>query len=161
MRGSAEMRKWAVAVFLAAVFLDQGSKVFISFYLEPSQIISVVPGLLNIVHIKNPGAAFGLLKAAGAAATVLLSLISVLAIIVLTVLLRKAETLSMAVSLSLIAAGATGNLIDRVLYGAVVDFLDFHVGGYHWPAFNVADSAITAGVGIVVFLSFREQSRRK
>ncbi len=139
---------------LSVTLLDQITKAAVSLLLEPDSVVSVVPGLLNVVHYKNPGAAFGILGDSGRAGAVILSAISLLAVVVLSVLVLQSRDLWSAISLSLITGGAVGNLIDRVRTGAVVDFVDLHIGRYHWPAFNVADTAITAGVGMALFIFY-------
>ena len=102
----------------------------------------------NIVFTWNPGTSFSLFRALGESAPVLIILAtSAIIIWILYYLFRKADRYELT-SLSLSAGGAIGNLIDRVRFGAVIDFLDFHIGGYHWPAFNIADICIVVGVGL-------------
>lgn len=113
--------------------------------------ISVIPGFFSITHIQNPGGAFGLL--AGQAPWVrkgVFLVMSTIAVLVVLYFHHKTPKTHpwLAAGLALIAGGAVGNLIDRFRFGKVVDFLDFYIGAAHWPAFNVADSAITTGVGI-------------
>jgi signal peptidase II len=115
--------------------------------------IRVIPGFFNLVHVRNRGIAFGLLSHLGAGwGTVLVSATTAAAIILLVLWLSRlrAGDGRTAFGLSLIIGGAVGNLIDRVRLGEVVDFLDFYVGSFHWPAFNVADSAVTVGTFWVV-----------
>ncbi len=78
----------------------------------------------------------------------------------LLIWMRFAETRLLSVALGLVAGGALGNVIDRILYGAVVDFLDFHIGDWHWPAFNVADSAITVGVVLLILDSLKSLEKK-
>ena len=107
--------------------------------------IAVAP-FLNIVRAQNRGAAFGILRESGQAGRIGLILISALAAAVLIFFIkRSAHKIAEPLACSLMLGGAMGNLHDRILLGFVVDFLDFHWGGWHWPAFNAADSAITAG----------------
>lgn len=130
---------------------DLLTKALITHGMYEGQAVVVVPGLLNIVYYMNPGAAFGLFNDGGVLRRVFLVGTSIVALAVIGALLRKTRGLLTSFGLSLVAGGAVGNLIDRIRFGTVVDFLDLHAGAYHWPAFNVADSAITVGVILAVF----------
>lgn len=154
--GGFELRhiKVVALVVAAVVFFDQLTKALIIHNMALYETAEVIPGLLNIVHWRNPGMAFGFLKEGGFLRTLFLAGVSLLAIIIIGVLLRHAKDAFTRSALSLIAGGAIGNLIDRLRYGEVVDFLDFHLGRYHWPAFNVADSAITVGVLLSLYLFY-------
>ena len=136
------------------VLLDQASKYWIS---QIKPFIQVIPGFFNIVYVENPGAAFGILHGKQG----LLSAISIIAVIVLLALIFQERRTGVSVSLSLILGGTCGNLIDRVRLGYVVDFLDVYVMDHHWPSFNIADSAITVGVGILIVVTFLEEFSRK
>jgi signal peptidase II len=130
------------------VLLDQASKYIVRHAIEPSGAVKVFP-FLYLVNIRNRGAAFGLFKNLGNSFFIVLS---VAALIVVCVLLsRRGIHLPGRLGLTLILGGAGGNLVDRVLFGSVVDFIDVFVGRYHWPAFNVADSAITVGLFLLLF----------
>lgn len=124
--------------------------------------ISVIEGFFNLVHVRNRGMAFGLLNRPGMEfGFYILVTASIVAIALLLFwsLRLGDENQKILPGLSLIMGGAMGNLIDRVRFREVIDFLDFYVGSYHWPAFNVADSAITLGTIWVVFvLMFRGKS---
>jgi signal peptidase II len=138
-----------VAVIL---LLDQVSKYYVQQTLKLYESITVWP-IFNIIYIYNPGAAFGFLSGAHASwRNPFFIGVSVLAILLLIGYHHKAQGHGFLgdLGLALIMGGAVGNLIDRIRFGQVVDFLDFHLGGYHWPAFNVADSAISVGVGITI-----------
>ena len=116
--------------------------------------ISVVEGFFNITHIRNPGVAFGLFARHESEYKVLfLVVISIIAIIAILIIFRQSPENKKAVrfGLILIFSGAVGNLIDRILYKEVIDFLDFFYEGFHWPAFNVADSCITTGVSFMIY----------
>jgi signal peptidase II len=117
-----------------------------------SSPIKVIPGLFNLVFVKNTGAAWGILAGKGW----LLLVISVTVLVLIAVFIRRiAEGWpERYYSMALIAGGIAGNSIDRIWRGAVVDFLDFHYGPHHWPAFNVADSAICVGVFIFIISSW-------
>jgi signal peptidase II len=132
------------------IIADQATKAAIKGLLRIGDTITVVPGLFNIVYIKNTGAAFGILQNTGVIGKGILIATSALALVVIAIILRGSRNKVLTLALSLIAGGALGNIIDRFRYGSVVDFLDFYVKGYHWPAFNVADSAITIGVIMAV-----------
>jgi signal peptidase II len=130
------------------ILLDQLTKAWIMATLRLHEGYPVVDGFFNIIHVRNPGAAFGFLAAAPPVfRSIFFIAVTAAAILIILQYLRKArvEELSLVVALALIIAGAVGNLIDRIRFGEVVDFLDVFVGRYHWPAFNVADSAITTG----------------
>lgn len=114
--------------------------------------ITVVPGFFNIVHYQNPGGAFGLFaERNGLFLTMAFVLITIAALGLIVYLYSKTPPHQqlLALGLSFISGGAAGNLIDRLRYGQVIDFLDLHAGSWHWPAFNIADSAIT--IGMIIF----------
>jgi signal peptidase II len=134
-------------IVLLIVALDQITKFLIIKYVSPFDSIAVFP-FLNIVNVTNIGAAFGSFKNLGSNFFIIISLI---AIVFILYLLKK--NLYNYIGLSLIFGGALGNLIDRIFYGKVVDFIDFYIGNYHWPAFNVADSSLTVGIIIILFTS--------
>ncbi len=120
--------------------------------------LEVIPGLFNLTYLTNTGAAFSLLAGSPALwRQVFFIGVAVAALAVIGILYRKLarDNRWYGVSLALIAGGAAGNLIDRIRQGAVIDFLDFYLGHHHWPAFNLADSAITVGVGIFLLLHLR------
>jgi signal peptidase II len=136
-------------VFCLLLALDQGSKLAIerSLPLYHSREVEVIPGFFTITHVQNRGAAFGLLGNVPGAGTifVIVSLVAICLILIYVRQIKEGESW-VPLCLSLVLAGAAGNLIDRFRLGSVVDFLDFHYGGWHWPAFNVADASITVGV---------------
>ena len=119
-----------------------------------------ITSFLSFVHFQNPGAAFSFLSDESGWQRWLFSGISICASVLIIYLLKKhfLEKL-FCVSLSLILGGALGNLWDRISLGYVVDFLDFHYGGYHWPAFNVADSAICVGALLLILESFKHKEK--
>ncbi len=144
------MAWWLGAALIVAI--DLLTKTAIQTSLALHETIPVIEGFFNLTYIRNPGAAFGLLAETGGRVRIGFFLVSTfIAIIVLTVLLRSADRdWPSRLAFTLILGGAVGNLIDRIRYGEVVDFLDFYVGRYHWPAFNVADSCITTGIAILL-----------
>lgn len=141
-------------ISLLVLFLDRLTKNIVLHQLTPFQGIPVVPNIFHLTLIFNKGAAFGILQNA----TVLFILVSIFSILLIVFLMvfKPGYMVSgwMRIALALILAGALGNLIDRVKYGYVVDFLDFRV----WPVFNVADSAITIGVFILIIQLFRKEN---
>ena len=136
----------------ATVIFDQVSKAVLVKVVEPLASVEVVPGFFSIVNVSNQGAAFGILKGHG---SLVLILIAIAALILMAYLLYISTDLVTVFALSLIAGGALGNLIDRIRIAEVVDFLDFYIGQYHWPAFNVADIAITCGVIVYLVAIYR------
>ncbi|HKZ56572.1 MAG: signal peptidase II [Nitrospirota bacterium] len=138
--------KYVFLISLIIIVLDQITKHLVLKYMNPFESIEIFP-FLHIVSVRNTGGAFGMFKSVG---STLFIAVSVMAIIfVIWLLIRTKEGYF---GLSLILGGAIGNITDRLRYGWVVDFIDFSIGKFHWPAFNVADSALTIGV-IVVLLS--------
>ena len=109
-----------------------------------------ITSFFNIVLIYNRGMSFGLFNGAGGLNALLFSLVAAAIVTVLIYWLSRVESPLLAVAIGLIIGGAIGNVIDRIRLGAVVDFLDFHAGSWHWPAFNVADSAICIGVAVML-----------
>jgi signal peptidase II len=149
----AAMRKWHLAIAIAVVVLDRFTKWLVENRLDLHDTINLVPGFFRITHVQNKGAAFGLFAESNSEWRVtILVMFSVVALIVVAGLLWKNHhsMVTTGIGLSLILGGALGNLWDRVVAGHVVDFLDFYLGSYHWPAFNVADSAIVSGALLLV-----------
>jgi signal peptidase II len=144
----------AIVTAAAVVAVDQATKAWIMMRLLENQFLEVVPGLFNIVHFRNTGAAFGILTDGGTLKTVFLLAVTVVALVVIWSMLTKSGSMFYSTALSLIAGGAVGNMIDRVRFASVVDFLDVYYGSYHWPAFNVADASITTGVILALVSHF-------
>jgi signal peptidase II len=143
------------------VLIDQVSKELVLDRLSLGESLPVIPGFFSLTHVRNTGGAFGLF--AGEATTVrtmFFLVVSCVAVGILWYLYRSVNQGRkwVGTGFALIVAGAVGNMIDRFRFGEVVDFLDVHVGAYHWPAFNVADSAICVGVGILLINMFRHRS---
>jgi len=157
-----EATRWFVLSVLV-VFVDYISKIAVLSSFSPGES-RVVTSFFNLVLVFNRGAAFSFLAAAEGWQTTFFAAIAIAASVVISFLIFKNKNKRMFCSgLALILGGALGNLYDRLAYGRVVDFLDFHAAGWHWPAFNVADSAITVGAAILIIESFmqREESREK
>ncbi len=149
-------RKRFFIVALIIVLLDQGTKFFLSKFIPVGNSVNLIPGFLNLVHIKNSGVAFGLFATHSSWARYLFSSINLVAVIVLFFVAQKSSPF-LASCFGLIAGGAVGNFIDRFFQGMVLDFIDLHLGSYHWPAFNLADSAITVGVLIIAIFSLHKE----
>ncbi|NVM22158.1 MAG: signal peptidase II [Desulfobacterales bacterium] len=150
-------RKYTTLLVLAAiiVLVDQITKEIVTHTLSLHENLEVIPGFFSLTHIRNTGGAFGLF--AGKATwvrTLFFLAVSLLALGIIFSLYTKIAPGKplVAAALAMVFGGALGNLIDRFRFGEVVDFLDFHIGAAHWPAFNVADSAISVGVGVLCFL---------
>ena len=138
----------------ALALADQASKAAISAHLRVGEVREIT-GFFNLVLAHNRGAAFSFLSDAGGWQRALFIAIAVAATAVIVVMhARHSSERLFSSGLALILGGALGNLYDRLAYGHVVDFLDLHAAGWHWPAFNVADSAITVGAGILIVESF-------
>jgi signal peptidase II len=148
------MGKWlALAALIVAA--DQLAKYAAVQNLGLNQAVAVTP-FFNLILVYNRGAAFSFLSDAAGWQRGLFIAIALIASAWIVSLLRKYPHQRLfALALSLVLAGAVGNVIDRILIGAVIDFLDFHALGYHWPAFNVADSAITCGAALLIWDALR------
>lgn len=159
------MRKFVLpAVFaVVTVALDFWTKALILARFEFGEYLPVTP-YFNLVHVHNTGAAFGLLSGAHADLRIpFFVVVSLIAFGVISTLVYKAaaDKLVYVSALGLILGGAVGNFIDRIRFGFVVDFLDFHLGASHWPAFNVADIAISVGVGLLLLDMIQEERKQK
>ena len=153
-----------VGIAVAVAIVDQLTKLWImtTFALHEQQ--NIIPGVFDLVYVTNTGAAFGFL--AGSKNLLRQSFFVAVAIIALIVIVfayghLKRQGRIFVYALGLIAGGAVGNLIDRLRFGSVVDFLDFYLGSYHWPAFNVADSAITVGVALFLLGTLLQHQKQK
>jgi signal peptidase II len=148
------MLKWLWLSLLALV-LDQGSKLAIAGSMKLYESIQIMP-FFKLTYVHNTGAAFSFLSEAGGWQRWFFAGLALVISVVIAVWLsrlKKHETL-LAVALALVLGGAVGNLIDRLAYGYVIDFLDVYYESWHWPAFNIADSAITLGVMLMLAESF-------
>tara|TARA_E500000331_G_scaffold61471_1_gene56044 strand:+ start:79 stop:579 length:501 start_codon:yes stop_codon:yes gene_type:complete len=137
-------------VAVLAIGVDQATKWWILLdVLNPPRVIGVTP-FFNLVLVWNRGISFGMFSNDSMAGVWILSLLALIIVGFLTNWLRKAESRRVAISLGLIIGGALGNVIDRVVHTAVLDFLDFFAGSFRWPAFNAADSFITVGAILLI-----------
>lgn len=145
---------WVTAAAVAA--LDRATKSLIESRVAEWEVIPVIDGFFRIVHTRNTGVAFSLFaeEGAGDQGWVLTAITGALTVLVGVLLWQSSRSLrehwTLPAALSLILAGAAGNVFDRIAFGSVTDFLDFYVGRHHWPAFNVADSAITCGAMLLL-----------
>lgn len=148
------MRKYHFLIALLVVLLDRTTKWLVAKDISLHEGIQIIPGFFRLTHLENRGAAFGLFADSPAQWKIaMLVSFSIIALVVVSAMLWRAThaMASTGIGLALILGGAIGNLWDRLLNGRVVDFLLFYVGQYQWPAFNVADSAIVVGAGLLVF----------
>ena len=148
------MRKFLFLIALGVLLLDRFSKWLVAKDISLHDSITIIKRVFYITHVENRGAAFGLFNDSPSPWKIaLLVVFSVVALVIVSALLwRSSHTMTATgVGLSLILGGALGNLWDRVLNGRVVDFLLVYIGSYQWPAFNIADSAIVVGAGLLVY----------
>lgn len=153
----------AVLPAAAVVLADQLSKRLVVATVEPyMERISVIPGFFDIVHVHNTGAAFSFLADGAGWQRWFFVAVSVVAVVILAGMIVRSQPFQRftMVTLGLIMGGAAGNLVDRLFIGHVIDFFDVYVGSYHWPAFNVADSAISIGVVGLLYLIVTNKERR-
>ncbi len=144
-------KKSKIFSLIALIFLlDQLTKYLALKFLSPYSVIELLP-FLNLVYVENTGIAFGMFKFLGSGFFIFIALIATGFLLYL--LFKDPQNWLI---YSLITAGALGNITDRVIYGFVIDFIDLHAGGIHWPAFNVADSAISIGIVLFLYKSFKK-----
>lgn len=158
-----DMRKYHILIATTVVALDRLTKWMVSQNIMLHDSVDVIPGIFRLTHVQNQGAAFGLFSESPSEWKVaMLILFSVAALAVVSALLWKNGNAmnTTAIALSLVFGGALGNLWDRIADGRVIDFLDFYLGSHHWPAFNIADSAIVVGALLLlseIFLAPQEE----
>jgi len=150
-------------VLLLIIALDQSTKLIIQQTLPLHKTVEIIPGFFNLIHVRNTGGAFGIFGGekghVGSVLFVAASLVAVGILVILFLRVKEHEKM-LTFSLALLLSGAIGNLLDRLSYGEVIDFLDFYISPYHWPAFNVADSAISIGIGLMALeLLIKEQKK--
>jgi signal peptidase II len=140
-------------VTAATIFVDQASKTYIMGTMRLHESISIIPGFFSLTYIRNPGAAFGILASSSTGFRLLFfGVTSLFALALLGTIFWRLRDDDWVGQLSIagILGGAIGNLLDRLQFGEVIDFLDCYIEGYHWPAFNVADAAISVGVFFLI-----------
>jgi signal peptidase II len=135
----------SLLIFVFVILLDQVTKYLARTYIHPFAGLELLP-VLNLVNVRNEGAAFGMFKSLGNSFFIVISIAAIIFMAWIIIKGREDHRI-----FSLLAGGAAGNLIDRVTLGYVVDFIDVTAYGHHWPAFNVADSALSAGI---VFMAY-------
>jgi signal peptidase II len=148
--------QWVALIAVTVAALDQLTKWLVVRLIGPEDSLVVIGGFFNLVNWSNTGAAWGMFQHYN----LVLASISLLTVLALFLFRRsfQLDRWSSRMALGLIAGGIVGNLIDRIRVGSVIDFLFFYIGQYHWPAFNVADSAICVGVGLYILLSWRSDA---
>ena len=165
MTARRDWRGWLLALSALIVALDRITKLWVSHHIAEGNIIIVIPRVFAISHVMNPGAAFSLFTDSPNPARTrwMLTAFSLLAaLVVFIILIRIGRRLSLtAVSMALVLGGAIGNVWDRIAYGTVVDFIEVHIIHYHWPDFNVADSAIVIGGILLLIDSLRPRHQEQ
>ncbi|WP_296658938.1 signal peptidase II [Paraburkholderia sp.] len=153
-RASGTLAPW-LGIAIVVILCDQLTKIAIARVFSYGESRAIT-SFFNLVLVYNKGAAFSFLAAAGGWQRWAFTALGVAAALVISYLLKRhAGQRMFCTALALILGGALGNVLDRLMYGHVIDFLDFHVGGWHWPAFNIADSAITIGAVLLVIDELR------
>jgi len=158
--------KWGLFFVLPCYLFDQLTKWLICSHFKIGQGVSILPGFFEIIHVRNTGAAFGILQGIpGALRTSFFFIITIIACVTIVFILRQTERHSglIRTTLCLILAGALGNLTDRLRLNEVVDFINIHIGGYHWPTFNMADTYISIGIVCLILytiITTKEEQRQ-
>ena len=148
-------RIFAVLLILLVIAADQATKAWaLAGWFSPPRVIEVTQ-FLNLVPVWNTGVAFGFLAGDWPAMPLVLTGFSALVSLGLLVWLLRSRQRAVVIALAPVIGGAVGNIVDRLRFGAVIDFVDLHVAGLHWPAFNIADAGITIGVGLLLLDSVR------
>jgi len=150
-----------IVVIAATLLLDRWTKLLIQSRFELNESATVIDGFFNITSVRNTGVAFGIFSSVSSPVkSVLLSAFTALAaaLVIVYSVRSPARNRLLQVALSLILGGALGNLYDRLAYGYVIDFLELYIGSYHWPSFNIADSAISIGVVLLTIEVIRNEA---
>ena len=157
------MSRYRILAIISVVILalDQATKLYVDAHFRLHESMPVIRGFFNLTYVRNKGAAFGILADSSVRIPffITVSIVAMLGILWYIGRIRNDQRLAL-VSLSLVFSGAFGNLIDRIRLGEVIDFLDVYWQRYHWPAFNVADSAITVGVTLLLIDMWREDRKK-
>lgn len=144
------MPRWILVSIAVLIAADQALKHFmLDLVFDPPRVIEVT-GFFNLVPVWNTGVSFGLLGGSDTSRWILVA-VALAIVVVLVIWLTRAANALVVLALVLVIAGALSNVVDRVLYGAVVDFVDIHAFGFHWPAFNLADTTIVAGTALLLY----------
>lgn len=139
-----------LAIAAVVLIADQIVKAWILSWLGPAPVAVALSSFVNLVSVWNYGISFGLFNTGSAAAAYLFVIMALAIASALVVWLKRTDRRLIAVALGFVIGGAIGNIVDRLRFGAVYDFLDFHVLGWHWPAFNVADTGVSVGVALLL-----------
>lgn len=162
---SRDARPWLLLIAVVVIVLDRLSKIWITNHISRGSFITIIPGVFRLSHVHNTGAAFSLFAESLSASMVrnILIVFSIVAVlVVLGMIIRMGRTFTFTgISLGLILGGAIGNLYDRIRFSYVVDFLEVKIVHYHWPDFNVADSAIVVGACLLLLEIFRSPVQNK
>ena len=153
-----------IAIVAAVVGADQFTKLWVVTHFGLFESREIITGFFHLTYLTNTGAAFGMLAGEQSVLRQFFFIgVAVVALLAMAWFYRKLKKKSSlyTAAIGMISGGAIGNLIDRIRLGSVIDFLDFFVGKYHWPAFNVADSAISVGVGLFFLASYLDEKRQK
>lgn len=157
---SASRSSWPLALLaLAVLAADQASKFAVDRLMLPGSSRVIIPGMLNLIHTSNPGVAFGLFADSDMpwrAPMLIVFSAAVIGLIVWMLVTGRAGGWPGRAGMTLILGGAVGNVLDRVLHHSVTDFIDFYIGTHHWYTFNLADSAIVVGAGLVILELLRD-----
>jgi signal peptidase II len=148
---------------LAVLAADQATKYAVSKLTAPGSMREIIPGVLNLVHTSNPGVAFGFLadsEMPWRGPLLILFSLAVMSMIVWILATHRAGGAFGQCGMALVLGGAAGNVLDRLMLSSVTDFIDFHIGTYHWYTFNIADSAIVVGAGLIVLEVLRDGQRQ-
>jgi signal peptidase II len=153
--------KQAMGLVVLTLIADQLSKeLLLRYLLKVGTVVQVIDDFFRLVIVWNSGVSFGFLGGDKALPSWILSLVAAAVCVGLFIWLRRVDRPLIGWGIGLVIGGAIGNVIDRARWGAVFDFADFHVGQWHWPAFNVADSAIVVGVGLMLVDSLLSEKQR-
>ncbi len=161
MQSNLKSRISYILLVVLVLLADRASKSAIASHFDLGQPAPVIDGVFNITYVQNTGVAFGILSAFSSPVKVLLlCLVAGIAAIVVIIYSLRNDTRNRLLqgALALVLAGALGNLFDRIRYGYVIDFLEFHARGYYWPSFNVADTSISIGVILLAWEMFRNEA---
>lgn len=143
------MPRWALLAIGVLIVIDQAVKlVMLTLVFNPPRMLEVT-GFFNLVPVWNTGVSFGLFGDTGTSRWILVA-VALVIVVILLVWLARAESGMVSIALVLVIGGALGNVLDRVFYGAVIDFFDIHAFGFHWPAFNIADATIVIGIALLL-----------
>lgn len=157
MKNSKTIHARLLAVSSLIIILDQATKYLVRSFLIPYRGLRIIPGFFDLVYVMNKGGAFGLLSDQSPALRgmvfVSFSIATILALVL--IYLKSDQEILTQLGIAFLIGGAIGNLVDRLRWGMVVDFLDFYIGRFHWPAFNIADMAICIGLGLVLWDLFK------